>query len=152
MLAGMLFPWHHTFAPVLSWVALGFALLGALVVVLGSVFVISGVQGWFLAGLYMAVGNALIGLWLLGLNYSALKNSPWPHDLIIFGLVAGFILALGLLAVPGIINGVQSTQSASWLVNAGQAGALGYLLLFPIWSLLLGWVLLLVLPELSHGV
>jgi hypothetical protein len=39
--------------------------VGALVVVVGSVLVISCITGWLVAGLYMAAGSALIGLWLL---------------------------------------------------------------------------------------
>ena len=36
------------------------ALLGSLVVVVGSVLVISRITGWYLAGLYMAAGNASV--------------------------------------------------------------------------------------------
>ena len=43
-------------------------------------------------------GNALIGLWLLGVNHSALKGDPWPYNLIIFVLVSWVFLLLGLLA------------------------------------------------------
>ena len=142
VLAWLLYPGHHAQSPLLSQVALILALLGSLVVVVGSELVISGVKGWFLAGLYMAAGNALIGLWLLGLNYSALQGSSWPFSLTILGLVSGVILAFGLLTIPGILSGIDSMESAAWFVNIGQAGALGYLILFPIWCVLLGRVLL----------
>ena len=143
VLAWMLYPGHHAQSPLLSQVALVVALLGALVVVVGSGLVISGVTGWFLAGLYMAAGNALIGLWLLGLNYSALHGNPWSHSLVILGLVSGVILALGLVAIPGIFSGIDSQESASWIVNIGQAGALGWLVLYPIWCVLVGRAVLL---------
>jgi len=144
VLAWMLYPAHHAQSPFLSQVALMVALLGALVVAVGSALVISGVTGWFLAGLYMAAGNALIGLWLLGLNYSALHGNPWSHSLVIFGLVIGVIMALGLAAVPGIFSGSDSQESASWIVNyVGQAGALGWLVLYPIWCVLLGRIFFL---------
>jgi hypothetical protein len=142
VLAWLLYPGHHAQSPLLSQVALILALLGSLVVVVGSELVISGVKGWFLAGLYMAAGNALIGLWLLGLNYSALQVSSWLFSLTILGLVSGVILAFGLLTIPGILSGIDSMESAAWFVNIGQAGALGYLILFPIWCVLLGRVLL----------
>ena len=144
VLAWMLYPVHHAQSPLLSQLALIIALVGTLVVAVGSALVIFGVTGWFLAGLYMAAGNALIGLWLLGLNYSAQHGNSWPHSLVIFGLVIGAIMALGLVAVPGIFSGVDSQESASWIINyVGQAGGLGWLALYPIWCILLGRILLL---------
>ena len=142
VLAWMFYSGNQAQSSLLSQAALISAFLGALVVVAGAVLVISGIKGWFLAGLYMAAGNALIGLWLLGLNYSALSSNPWPHGLAIFGLVTGVIMALGLLGIPGIFNGVDSQAAASWVVSIGQAGALGYLILFPIWCILVGRTLL----------
>ena len=143
VLVWMLYPGQNAQSSLLSKIMLGLALLGMLVVVIGSVLVISGARGWFLAGLYMAVGYALIGLWLLGLNYAALGSNPWSHSLVIFGLVIGVIMALGLAAVPGMFNGIDSQESASWLINIGQAGALGWLVLYPIWCILVGRSLLL---------
>jgi hypothetical protein len=142
VLAGMLYGAHHAQAPLLSQFALIFALAGALVVVVGSVLVIFGFTGWFLAGLYMAFGNALIGLWLLGLSYSALHDSVWSHGLVGMGLVSGAIMALGLVALPGIFNGIDSQESASWIIKyVGQAGGVGWLILYPVWCILLGRML-----------
>ncbi len=144
VLACRLYPAQHAQAPLLSQLALISALAGALVVVVGSVLVLSGLRGWFLAGLYMAAGNALIGLWLLGLNYSTLQSNAWPHSLAIMGLVSGAIMALGLAAVPGIFKGIDSMDSATWMIKyIGQAGALGWLILYPIWCVLLGRMMLL---------
>jgi len=137
-LAWLLYPVLHEQASLLSQAALIAALLGALVVVAGSTLVISGVKGWFLAGLYMAAGNGLLGLWLIALNTSAFKDGWWSSNLSILGLVSGVIMAVGLAAIPGIVRGIDSTESASWVVNMGQAGALGYLVLTPVWSILLG--------------
>lgn len=81
LLAWVLYPQYHAHPPILSQIAFVLALVGALVVAAGSVLVIFGFTGWYLAGLYMAAGNALIGLWLLGLNYSAQNSSSlvaWP--------------------------------------------------------------------------
>ncbi len=51
-------------ATALSRLALGVAVVGALVVALGSVLVIFQVTSFVLAGFYNELGNALIGLWL----------------------------------------------------------------------------------------
>lgn len=142
-LAWLLFPEFHLQSPQLSLVALIAALAGALVVVAGCVLVISGLTGWYLAGLYMAAGNGLIGLWLIALTGTARAGSMWPHSLVIFGLVIGAIMALGLSALPGIFHAIHSWESAPWFINyIGQAGALGWLLLYPIWCLWLGRILL----------
>ena len=142
ILAWMLYPAHSAQSPQLSQAALAAALAGALVVVVGSVLVISGVKGWLLAGLYMTAGNALIGLWLIGLTYSALHTSSWPHGLVVFGLAAGLIMAVGLASVPGILRGVDAQALAPWYVNAGYVGGLGWMLLYPAWCIWLGRTLL----------
>jgi len=144
VLAWMLYPGNHVQAPLLSQVALVVAFLGALVVVIGSVLVISGVTGWYLAGLYMTAGNAFIGSWLLALNYSALRNISFPYGLVIFGIISSVILVLGLMTIPGIFNGIDAWDAAPWYVNyIGQAGALGWLVLYPIWCVLIGRFILL---------
>lgn len=139
VLAFMLFPEHHAQSRSLSYLALCAGLFGSFVVLIGSVLVVSGRTGWFLAGLYMAFGYALIGLWLLGLNYSARQNIPWPDSLAIFGLVAGTIMVFGLATFPGIIKRIDAWQDAQWYVNyIGWVGSVGWLILYPIWSILLG--------------
>ena len=144
ILAWLLFAQGDAESWLLSLIALILATAGALVVTIGSVLVISGKTGWFKAGLYIAAGNALIGLWLFGLNYSALNSNSWGLGLAIFGLIVGLIMALGLVAIPGIFSGIDSQESASCLFSyVGQAGGLGWLFLYPIWCIFLGSILLL---------
>jgi hypothetical protein len=86
----------------------------------------------------MTAGNALIGLWLAVLSYSARPSRPWTGGVALFGLIVGVIMAIGLAAVPGILRGIDSQAAAAWFVNAGHVGSLGWLLLYPIWCIVLG--------------
>ena len=144
VLAWMLYPQYHAQSPLLSQVTLVIAMLGAILVMVGAALAISGVKGWFLSGLYMAAGNAMIGLWLLGLNYSALRDNSLPHGLVIFGLISGAILALGLVTIPGIFRGIDTQEYALTMVNyVWWTSSLGYLALYPAWCIWLGRTLLL---------
>jgi hypothetical protein len=143
VLVWKLYPWHHAQSPSLSLVALVIALLGALLVIVGAVLSISGIKGWFLSGLYMAAGNGMIGIWLLALNYSALRGNLFPQGLVIFGLISGVVLALGLVTIPGIFKGVDTQEYKITVFNAiWWTSSLGYLALYPIWCILAGRILL----------
>ena len=144
VLVWMLYPGHHAQFPLLSKVAFVIAMFGAILVLVGTALAISGLKGWFLSGLYMAAGNAMIGLWLLGLNYSALRDNSFPQSLVIFGLISGVILALGLVTIPGIFRGIDSQAYELTTFNyIWWASSLGYLALYPTWCILLGRILLL---------
>jgi len=119
------------------------ALIGAVAIVLGSILVIFEITGWYLAGLYTSAGYALIGPWLLTLNYSVRQTNPWPHRLVNWGLISGAIMALGLLTLPAILNRIDAWELAPWYVNyVGLPGSLGYLLVYPLWCILAGRSLL----------
>jgi hypothetical protein len=144
VLVWMLYPWHHTQSPLLSQVALVIAMLGAILVMVGAVLSISGVRGWFLSGLYMAAGNGMIGLWLLALSYSALRGNLIPQSLVVFGLISGVILALGLVTIPGIFRGIDTQEYKLTIFNSiWWASPLGYLALYPIWCILLGRIIII---------
>jgi hypothetical protein len=120
-----------------------FSWVGALAVVVGSVLVIFEITGWYLAGLFTSAGYALIGLWLFRLNYSVRQLNLWPMGPVKLGLIAAVIMALGLLTIPAIINRIDSWELGPWYVNdVGQLGSLGYLLLYPLWCILVGRILL----------
>jgi len=142
VLAWMLYTEYHAKSPLSDQVALIFALVGALVVVVGSILVIFQITGWVLAGLYTSAGNALIGLWLIAFCYSMQQSSTLPHNLVIFGLVCGVFMAVGLIVIPGIFAGTDTMESAPWYINIGYLGFLGTYILYPIWTFWLGQILL----------
>jgi hypothetical protein len=115
------------------------ALIGALTVTLGSVFILFDITGWYLAGLYTAAGYALIGVWLWVLNYADRQRNVWPHGIDQLGTIDGIIMALGLLTIPGIVNGLDAWETGPWYINyIGLLGSIGYLLLYPMWCILVG--------------
>ena len=121
-----------------------FSLIGALAVVIGSVLVIYEITGWYLAGLFTSAGYALIGLWVAALNYSVRQLNLWPQGLVKLGLISGIIMALGFSTVPAILNRIDAWELGPWYVNyVGLLGSLGYLLLYPVWCILVGRRLLL---------
>jgi hypothetical protein len=139
VLAWMLYRTHHTYAARAGDAARALALAGAMIAPLGSLLVIADITGWFLAGLVTTFGYALIGLWLLLVNISALSWTAYPRRLAIFGLVAGACMAIGLLAGPGILARVDSTDSAAWYVLAGlYLGGLGWNILYSAWCIWFG--------------
>ena len=144
VLVVMLFPWHLAQLPFFSSLGLSLAILGAILVVIGSLLSILGITGYYLSGLYMAAGNALIGAWLLLLSYAALRENLIPQGLVIFGFISGFILLLGLAVFPALLKGTDTSEYVFTAFNAiWWTASLGYLVLFPLWSLLAGRSLLL---------
>jgi hypothetical protein len=142
-LVWQLYPLHRQHAPLPSRFALTSGLLGACLAPLGSAMAIFDVTGWFLAGLVTTFGYALIGLWLLGLNYSARGWSAFPRRLALFGMVAGGIAAIGILAGLGIVARTDATDSAPWFVlTALYLGGLGWNIFYTIWCFWLGRLLL----------
>jgi hypothetical protein len=123
--------------PRLAIAALVVVILGALIATLGSVLVMSGRTGFFLAGMYTMTGYALIGLWLLAVN----RGGALPQALVLFGLIAGAVMVLGLAAIPSIFMRIDSFGTAAWHTWVGQMGFIGWAILYPIWCLRL-WGLL----------
>jgi hypothetical protein len=121
--------------PVWARLALAAAISGAIVMTVGSALVILDVTGFFLAGLVSAIGSALIGVWLLVATRFPPYARELPHGLLRLGLVAGTIMLVGLLAIPGVLARVDDDQAASWYVGASQLSWLGTYLLYPIWCL-----------------
>jgi hypothetical protein len=138
VLAWMLYAEFHTKSPLMSQIALALAVIGAIFTIIGSVLVIKGFTGFVLAGWYSAIGFALIGLWLVAFCYSMQSGDALPHNLIIFGLVAGAFMAVGLIGIPGIFAGIDSMESMPWYLYIAFFGWLGTYILYPIWTIWLG--------------
>ena len=142
VLAWMLYAQHHSKSPMLSQVTLMLAVIGAVVMVIGSVLVLFKFTGWILAGMYTGVGSALIGVWLMAFSYSMLKDGLLPNNLVIFGLFTGVVMAFGLFALPGIFAGIDNLESVPWYLLAVLPSGLGIYLTYPIWCIWFGRVLL----------
>ena len=143
VLAGMVYPKLQAQSPLLSQVTLAIAIVGAILALIGSYLAISGVSGWYLAGLYTVTGYALIGLWLLGLTYHALQDHSLSQGLAVFGLITGLILTLGLVAIPGIFRGMDyNTYELTMFNSIWWTSSLAYLTMYPAWCILLGRLLL----------
>jgi hypothetical protein len=118
--------------PSASWLPsllLGIAGVGAVLTVLGTVFVMTEITGFYLAGLWSSFGFALVGAWLVGISRVGLPRLRRA------ALVAGLVMLLGLVGVPGILMGLDDMDNApAWTFVAGLSWA-GTYLLFPAWSL-----------------
>ena len=143
VLAWMLYAEHHAKSPLVSQIAIVLAAVGAIFTIIGSILIIFNFTGFVLAGWYSSIGNALIGLWLAAFCYSLLPSDTLPHTLVIFGLVAGAFMAVGLLGIPGILAGIDSMESMPWYLYVAFFGWLGTYIMYPIWTIWLGRDLLL---------
>ena len=138
----MLYAQHHAKSPLMSQVTFALAVVGAIFTIIGSVLIIFGYTDFVLAGWYTGVGNALIGLWLVAFCYSLLNGNTLPHNLILFGIVVGSFMTFGLLGIPGILARVDTMESLPWYLGASYLGFLGTYILYPIWTIWFGRILL----------
>lgn len=143
VLAVMLYAEHHAKSPLISQIGLALAVVGAIFTIIGSILIIFGFTDFVLAGWYSGIGYALIGLWLAAFCYSLLRGDALPHNLVIFGIVVGAFMAIGLLGIPGILAGIDSMESMPWYLYVAFFGWLGTYILYPIWTIWLGRNILL---------
>lgn len=143
VLAWLLYAEHHAQSPLMSQIALGLAVLGAIFTIIGSILIIFGFTDFVLAGWYSGIGYALIGGWLAAFCYGLLNGDALPHNLILFGVVVGAFMAVGLLGIPGIITGIDSMESMPWYLYVAFLGWFGTYILYPVWTIWLGRYLLL---------
>lgn len=122
----------------MSQIALALAVAGAIFTIIGSIMIIFDFTGFLLAGWYSGVGNALIGLWLGTFCYSLVNGDALPHRLVIFGILAGAFMAIGLLGIPGMSAGIDNMESMPWYLYVPFFGWLGTYILYPIWTIWMG--------------
>jgi hypothetical protein len=142
VLAWMLYAELHAKSPWMSQITLGLTVIGMIFTIIGSILIIFGYTDFVLAGWYTGVGNALIGLWLAAFCYSMLSGDILPHNLIVFGIVVGSFMTFGLLGIPGILTHVDTMESLPWYLGASYLGFLGTYVLYPIWAIWLGRILI----------
>ena len=142
VLAWLLYAEHRAQSPLISRMALTLALVGAIVSMIGSVLILFDFTGFLLAGLYSCLGNAFIGVWLVALCYTMQRSDRFPHSLISFGLVAGSVMALGLIGITGILARIDDLAFLPWYLYLALFGWLGTYILYPIWTIWLGKYLL----------
>lgn len=141
-LAWMLFAEHHSRTPLISQISLALTVIGMIFTIIGSVLIIFGYTDFVLAGWYTGVGNALIGLWLAAFCYSMLGANLLPKSIVIFGMIAGAFMAIGLMGIPGIFAKVDSMESMPWYLYIAFFGWLGTYILYPIWAIWMGRIFL----------
>jgi hypothetical protein len=120
--------------------AVAAAIVGAAIAVVGSALVVSGTTGWFLAGLVSTVGFAGVGAWLVVLNQGTDATVAWPRRLRWLGIIAGALMVVGIVALPGVLLGLDDSDGApawAWLAFIGW---LGIYVAYPAWSIWLGIV------------
>lgn len=116
--------------------AVGAGIAGGAVTVVGSALVVTGTTGWFLAGLVSSVGFAGIGAFVTVLSRRGTGQvAEWPSRLRWLGMLAGSIMSIGILSLPGIALRLDDPATAPWWAWIGILGWLGTYVLYPAWAL-----------------
>ncbi len=114
-------------------------LVGMVLAVIGFWMIAFGRTGWILSGWYTDTAYALIGLWVIGLNSTSFQNDLLPKGISLYGILVGVVMALGFASLPGLIRNIDSTDFMSPLLSGiWHASIRGWILLYPIWCIVLG--------------
>jgi hypothetical protein len=117
----------------------GLGVAGAVIVMIGAALVITATTGFLLAGLVESVGFALVGAWLVAVARSMRRDAvPTAGGLAILGQVAGWLMAIGIFALPGVILRLDDLETAPWWVWVAFVGWLGIFVAYPAWCLWTG--------------
>ena len=111
------------------------AAAGALLMTWGSWLVLTDTTGYYLAGLVSALGVAAAGGWLLlavaDLERAGLLSRGGAR----LGRVVGAVMGVGVLALPGVVAGVDDIGTSPWHALLSGVSWLGLYLLYPWWCL-----------------
>jgi len=118
--------------------AVAAAIAGAAITIVGSALVVSGTTGFLFAGLVSSVGFAGIGTWLVVINRSDDPVLAWPGRLRWLGILAGALMVLGVVVLPGVLLGLDDLEVAPAWVWIGFLGWLGIYVVYPAWAVWLG--------------
>lgn len=138
-------------SPWLSPFLLMTGMLGSLLILIGSAFeLLNNIVGhrliiWFPLSQTLSiivVGYGFLGIWLLMLNYQARLHDAWPRPLVWMGIIAGTIMAIGLLAIPRIFIPYVSLYHLIVPELGELVGNLGWTFFYPIWCISFGFVYL----------
>ena len=140
ILASVLHPTVRKIASRLSLVVLISVWAGALAHTFGSWLIMTNRSGVELSSYYYFVGNSLIGIWLWVLNHVTRRAAVWPRNLTQLGLIAGSFMLVGFLGLYGIVFRADGDDFSPLVMVAGIS-FLGMGILYPIWSLWLGRLL-----------
>jgi hypothetical protein len=126
--------------PAVRSVAVGAAVAGAAITVVGSVLVVSGTTGYFFASLVSTFGFAAIGVWLVVLNLARGDARTRPSGLRRAGVVAGALMVVGVATAPGILLRLDDAATAPGWAWIAMIGWLGTYVVYPIWAIWTGIV------------
>jgi hypothetical protein len=110
------------------------AVAGAVGLTWGTWLVVTDTTGFYLAGLVSTLGLAGLGAWMLLAHTASgavglLRRGPAR-----LGRVVGWLLVGGVLAVPGVLAGMDDFSDAQWHSYVAEASAwLGAYVLLPVW-------------------
>lgn len=114
-------------------------LIGMILAVIGFWMIAIKGTGYLQSGWYTNTAYALIGLWIISLNYTAWQNDLLSKGLSLFGVIIGVVMALGFSAIPGMIQNIDSTYFMSPIhYGIWNASLAGWIILYPLWCMLLG--------------
>lgn len=138
ILAIILYAKFYDKFPTFSQINLGLVVVGAIATIVGTILVVARVTNFTMAGWYTGIGYALIGLWLISFCLTILGSDMIPHNLAVFGVVVGVIMALGLIGILGIIAKIDTMESMPKYLYIAFLCYLGTYILYPIWAIMLG--------------
>jgi hypothetical protein len=111
------------------------AAAGAVGLAWGTWLVVTQTTGFYLAGLVSTLGLAGVGAWLLLADAASARAGRPATGPVVLGRLTGWLLLGGVLALPGLLAGVDDLADAQWHSHLAEAGAwLGAYVLLPVWS------------------